>query len=41
MGAVYRAILEALVARGFSPPRRPVRVPRARLVWILLRYALI
>jgi phytoene synthase len=41
MGAVYRSILEGLVERGFSPPRPPVRLARARLAWILLRYALI
>lgn len=41
MGAVYRSILDALVARGFVPPRAPVRVGRARLALILLRYALV
>jgi phytoene synthase len=41
MGEVYHAILERLVARGFAPPRQPVRVPRGRLAWILLRYALV
>src|SRR5580700_4742010 len=30
MGAAYRAILDKLIARGFAPPRRPVRLPRAR-----------
>jgi phytoene/squalene synthetase len=41
MGEVYRTILNALVARGFASPRRPVRIPRARLAWIVLRHALI
>jgi phytoene synthase len=41
MGEVYRAILDGLVARGWSPPRQPVRVPRSRVMWILLRYAII
>jgi squalene synthase HpnD len=41
MGEVYRSVLERLVARGFAAPRRPVHVARARVVWILLRYALI
>jgi squalene synthase HpnD len=41
MGEVYRTILNALVARGFAPPRQPVRIPRARLAWIVLRHALI
>jgi len=41
MGQVYRMILERIVARGFSSPRRPVRIGRLWFVWILTRYALI
>jgi phytoene synthase len=41
MGEVYRSILDLLAARGFAPPRRPVHVSRVRIVWILLRYALV
>jgi squalene synthase HpnD len=41
MGLVYRAILDRLVARGWSAPRQPIRLPRARLLWIVLRHALI
>ena len=41
MGEVYRTILDRLVARGFAAPRRAVRIPRARFIWILLRHALI
>jgi squalene synthase HpnD len=41
MGLVYRAILDRLVARGWSAPRPPVRLPRARLLWIVLRHALV
>jgi phytoene synthase len=41
MGEVYRSILDLLAARGFAAPRQPVHVSRARIVWILLRYALI
>jgi len=41
MGEVYRSILDLLAARGFAAPRRPVHVSRARIVWILLRYALV
>ena len=41
MGEVYRAMLARLVARGWSPPRERVRIPRAQLVWIVLRHALI
>jgi len=40
MGAVYRSILEGMVARGWSAPRERVRVSRARIGWILLRYAI-
>jgi phytoene synthase len=41
MGEVYRAILDLLLARGFAAPRHAVRIPRARLAWIVLRFALI
>jgi len=41
MGEVYRSILDRLVARGFAAPRDAVRIPRARLAWIVLRHALI
>jgi phytoene synthase len=40
MGAVYRSILEGMVARGWGAPRARVRVSRARIGWILLRYAI-
>jgi len=32
---------DRLVARGWSSPRRPIRLPRSRLVWIILRHAFI
>src|SRR5262249_9768051 len=41
MGKAYRLILDKLVARGWSPPRRPIRLPRARLLWIIMRHAFI
>jgi phytoene synthase len=41
MAAVYRLILDGMAARGWSAPRPRVRVPRAVLAWILLRYAFI
>jgi presqualene diphosphate synthase len=41
MGEAYRLILDNLIARGWSPPRRPIRLPRARLIWIILRHAFI
>ena len=37
MGEAYGLILKELVARGFAPPRAAVRLPRARLLLILLR----
>jgi len=36
MGAAYHAILDKLVARGFAPPRQPVRLPRVKLLFIVL-----
>jgi len=41
MGEAYRLILDSLVARGWSPPRRPIRLPRPRLLWIIMRHAFI
>jgi presqualene diphosphate synthase len=41
MGEAYRLILDELVARGWLPPRRPIRLPRARLLWIIMRHAFI
>jgi presqualene diphosphate synthase len=41
MGEAYRLILDRLVARGWSHPRRPIRLPRTRLVWIIIRHAFI
>ena len=37
MGEAYRLILDRLVARGFSSPRVAVKLPRARLILIVLR----
>jgi phytoene synthase len=41
MSLVYRSILDRLAARGWAAPRQPIRVARARLLWIVLRHALI
>jgi squalene synthase HpnD len=41
MGEAYRLILDGLVARGWSQPRRPIRLPRSRLLWIIMRHAVI
>ncbi len=37
MGEAYGLILDRLVARGFAPPRPRVRLPRSRLIFIVLR----
>jgi presqualene diphosphate synthase len=37
MAEAYRLILDRLIARGFAPPRRPVRLPRAKILLIVLR----
>ena len=37
MGEAYGLILGRLVARGFAPPRPRVRLPRARIIFIVLR----
>jgi len=41
MGKVYRTILGKLIERGFAAPRHPIRVERARLLWIVLCNAFI
>jgi presqualene diphosphate synthase len=41
MGEAYKGYLDALVMRGFSPPRDKIRLSRVRLLWIILRYAVI
>jgi len=37
MGQAYRLILDALVARGFAPPRARIRLSRAKILLIVLR----
>jgi len=37
MAEAYRLILDRLVARGFAPPRAPVRLPRTKILLIVLR----
>jgi squalene synthase HpnD len=37
MSAAYRLILSQLLARGWEPPRAPVKLSRVRLFWIVLR----
>ncbi len=41
MGEAYKGYLNSLLARGFAPPREKVRLSKARLLWIILRYAVI
>ena len=41
MEAAYRQILEAMVARGWSPPRHRIHFNKSRLLWIALRYAVV
>jgi squalene synthase HpnD len=41
MAEVYRAMLEQMVSRGWSPPRERVRIGRLQLLWIVLRHALL
>jgi len=40
MGAVYRTMLDGMVARGWAPPRQRVRIGRAQLIAIVLKHAL-
>src|SRR6201996_7440438 len=41
MSKYYQAVLDLLLARGFGPPRDPVRVSKLTKIGIILRYALI
>ena len=41
MSKYYGSILQRLIARGFAPPRDPVRVSKVTKLAIVLRYAFI
>jgi phytoene synthase len=41
MAEAYKLILGSLVARGWSHPRRPIHLPKSRLLWIIMRHAFI
>jgi phytoene synthase len=41
MRVAYGAIFKALIARGWTAPRQPVKVSKPRLILTILRYALI
>jgi phytoene synthase len=40
MSAVYQAILRDMLAQGWAPPRRRVRIGKPRLLWLVLRCGL-
>jgi hypothetical protein len=37
MAAVYRALLQDMLAEGWRPPRRRVRISKPRLLYIVAR----
>lgn len=41
MGKYYFSILQLLIARGFAPPRAPVKLGKAAKIGILLQYAIV
>jgi len=41
MAAAYGSMLDAMIARGFAAPRTPVKLRKSRLLWIVLRHAII
>jgi len=41
MGAAYKCYFDGLTRRGFAPPRAKVSLSKVRLIWIILRYAVI
>jgi squalene synthase HpnD len=41
MATAYRMMFDQMIARGWQPPRRPVRLQRWQFLWILLRYAIL
>lgn len=41
MASVYGAILQKLIAQGFTPPRIRVRTPKHRVIWAVLRHGLL
>jgi phytoene synthase len=41
MGKVYETLLERLIARGFSPPRRRVHTGRTAILWSVVRWGLV
>jgi hypothetical protein len=41
MASVYQALLDRLVARGWTPPRGKVRVSKLKFLWAVLRHGII
>jgi squalene synthase HpnD len=41
MARVYEVVLDRLLARGFAPPRGPVRAGRTAIVWSVVRWGLV
>ena len=41
MAAYYGLTLNNIIARGWQPPRAPVKPGKWQLGWILLRYAIV
>jgi presqualene diphosphate synthase len=41
MATAYRMMYDQMLARGWQPPRVPVRLRRRQFLWILLRYAIL
>jgi phytoene synthase len=41
MEAAYRQILVKLIARGWKPPREPVKISKMRLLGAVLRHGIV
>jgi len=41
MATAYRIMFDRMLARGWQPPRTPVRLRRWQFLWIFLRYAIL
>jgi presqualene diphosphate synthase len=41
MATAYRIMFDRMMARGWQPPRTPVRLSRWQFLWIFLRYAIV
>jgi phytoene synthase len=41
MASVYQALLDNLVARGWTPPRGEIRASKLQFLWAILRHGII